>query len=60
MPLIQVIIVIAIVGFIVWLITSLVPMPPQFKTAIVAVACVIILLWLLSLFMPLGTLRIGR
>jgi hypothetical protein len=44
-PMLSLIVTIAIVGLIVYLITTLVPMPPPFKTIIYVIAC----LWLLML-----------
>jgi hypothetical protein len=36
---------IALFGFIVWLITQLIPMPPQFVAAIYAISLILILLY---------------
>ena len=38
----------AIFGFVVWLIVTLIPMPSQIRTVIIAVACIFLLVWLLS------------
>lgn len=46
---------IAIVGLIVWAITTFIPMPPQFKTAILVVALICIILYLLQAFGILGS-----
>jgi hypothetical protein len=49
---------IALVGFLVYLITTIVPMPDQFKKAIIVIAVVILILYLVRVFgidMPLPT-----
>jgi hypothetical protein len=48
--LITLIVVIALVGFGVWLVTTFVPMDPKYATAIKAIAAVVLLLYLLSVF----------
>ena len=40
----------AIVGLIVWLIVTYIPMPPPFKIVIYAVAAIALVLWLLKSF----------
>jgi hypothetical protein len=45
---IGIILTLAIVGFIVWLITTYIPMPPIFKTVILVVVAVLLLLWLIN------------
>lgn len=46
MGLIYLLLVIAIIGVIVWALVTLVPMPPQFKTVIIVVAVLFVLLWI--------------
>lgn len=60
MDLITLIVVIAVVGVIVWAITTYVPMEPHFKNLIVLVAILAVALWILSLFAPVPFLRVGR
>lgn len=48
MPLIHVILVLAVIGLLVWAITTLIPMDPRFARAIQVVAIVGACLWLLS------------
>lgn len=57
--LITLIVVVALVGFGVWLVTTLVPMDPKYATAIKAIAAVALLLYLLSAFglFDLGAVR---
>lgn len=38
----------AFVGFVVWAITTYVPMPPIFKTLIVVGVCFVLLYWLIT------------
>ena len=49
MPIITVLIVILIVGFIVWLINTYTPIDQKFKTLIVIVAIVFLIIWLLQM-----------
>ena len=63
MSLITLIVTIAVLGVVVWAITTYIPMPAPFKTAIIAVSAFALLFWLLSAFGLLGRLdvvRIGR
>lgn len=57
--LITLLVVIALVGFGVWLVTTLVPMDPKYAVAIKAIAAVALLLYLLSAFglFDLGSVR---
>lgn len=41
---------IALVGLLVWAITTFIPMPSQFKTLIIVVAVVVVLLYLFNAF----------
>lgn len=50
MDLIVLILVIAIIGFLIWLITTKIPMPPLWATVIQILALVIIVLFLLRQF----------
>lgn len=45
----SVLIALAIVGFLLWVITTYVPMPEPFKRLIVLVAIVVVLIWLARL-----------
>jgi len=40
----------ALLGLIVWLITTYVPMPPIFKTIIYVIVAVVLILYLMSIF----------
>ena len=48
MSLIALIVTLAVVGLIVWLVVTYIPMPEPFKTVIVAVAVLVLLLWVLQ------------
>ena len=50
MDLIMLVLVLAVVGFIVWLITTRIPMPPIFQTVIYIVVAIVLVLWLLRRF----------
>ena len=48
MDLILLVVAIAVIGFVVWLITTQIPMPPGWAKTIQGVAIVVLVLWLLS------------
>jgi hypothetical protein len=62
MSLISIIVVLCVVGVLVWLATTYIPMPPTFKKLIVGVAVVVTVLWLLNVFgiLDLGNIRVSR
>jgi hypothetical protein len=39
---------IAVIGIVVWFLITYVPMPPAFKTLIVVIAVLVVLIWLIS------------
>jgi len=53
MDLLMILLVVVIVGFIVWLVTTNIPMPPVWATAIQVIALVVMLLWVLSRFVAI-------
>lgn len=55
--LITLIVVLALIGFCLWLVLTYIPMPPPFKTALIVVIVVLIILYLVRLLV--GDLRIG-
>ena len=62
MPLINLIIVLAVVGVILWLINNYLPMDWKIKRILNAVVVIVVVLWLLSAFGVIGslsTIRIG-
>jgi len=63
MPLIQLVITLVVVGVILWLINSYIPMQSTIKKILNAVVVIAVVLWLLSVFGFIGSLsglRIGR
>jgi hypothetical protein len=63
MPLIQLVIVLVVVGVILWVINSYIPMQATIKKILNAVVIVAVVLWLLSIFGIIGnlsTIRIGK
>jgi hypothetical protein len=48
MDLLILILVAALIGFVVWIITTKVPMPPVWATAIQVLALIVIVLWALN------------
>jgi hypothetical protein len=54
MSLIGLIIILAVVGLLLWLLTTYVPMDPTIKKVIVAVVVIVVVLWLLSALGVLG------
>ncbi|WP_223247720.1 Thivi_2564 family membrane protein [Sulfuriferula multivorans] len=63
MPLIQLVIVLVVVGVVLWLINTYIPMEATIKKILNVVVIIVVILWLLSVFGVLGSLsgvRIGR
>jgi hypothetical protein len=63
MPLIHVIVVLIVVGVLLWLVNSYIPMAGSIKTILNAVVVIVVVLWLLSVFGLIGELssiRVGK
>lgn len=63
MPLIQLVITLVVVGVILWLINSYIPMQGTIKKILNAVVVIVVIIWLLSVFGligPISDFRIGR
>ena len=63
MPLIQLVIVLVVVGVILWLINSYIPMQATIKKILNAVVVIAVIFWLLSVFGLIGdisAIRIGK
>jgi hypothetical protein len=63
MPLIQLVIVLVVVGVILWLINSYIPMQATLKKILNVVVVISVVIWLLSVFGVIGdisAIRIGR
>jgi hypothetical protein len=58
MTLLGLIIALVIIGVILWLINSLIPMDPKVKTILNVVVIIVLLLWLLSVFGIVGPLDV--
>jgi len=57
MPVLTIVIVILVVGVILWLINSYVPMQSTIKSILNAVVVIILVIWLLKVFGVLGSLQ---
>jgi hypothetical protein len=63
MPLIQLVIVLVVVGVILWLINSYIPMQATLKKILNVVVVIAVVIWLLSVFGVIGdisAIRIGK
>ena len=63
MPLINLIIVLVVVGVILWLINTYIPMDRKIKSILNIVVVIFVIIWLLSVFGVIGSLsglRVGR
>lgn len=57
MPILTVLIVIVVVGVILWLINSYIPMQRTIKTILNVVVVIVLVIWLLKVFGVLGSLQ---
>ncbi len=63
MALIQIVIVLAVVGLLLWLVNTYIPMAPPFPKIITVVVVICVILWLLQVFGLLNgisTIHVGR
>ena len=62
MPIIQLIIVLAVIGLLLWLLNTYVPMADPIKTIINVGVVIAVILWLLNVFgvMGMGNIRVGH
>ncbi len=63
MPLVQVLIVLIVVGFLLWLVNRLIPMQSTIKSILNAVVIICVAIWLLNVFgiLPsLSKIRVGH
>lgn len=63
MPLITLVIVLVVVGVLLWLVNTYIPMDRRIKSILNAVVIIAVVIWLLQVFGVLGSLsgiRIGR
>lgn len=63
MPLISVVVVLIVVGVLLWLVNSYIPMDDKIKKILNVVVLIAVVLWLLNifgLFSGIGAIRVGR
>ncbi len=63
MPLIQLVIILVVVGVILWVINSYIPMQATIKKILNAVVIIVVIIWLLSVFGLIGdisAIRVGK
>lgn len=63
MPLIQLVIILVVIGVILWVINSYIPMQSTIKKILNAVVVIAVIIWLLSVFGLIGnlsTIRVGK
>jgi hypothetical protein len=63
MPLIQVILILIVVGVLLWLVNTYIPMAGSIKSILNAVVVIVVVLWLLNVFgllENLSRLRVGK
>jgi Flp pilus assembly protein TadB len=63
MPLIQLVIILVVVGVVLWVINSYIPMQSTIKKILNVVVIIVVIVWLLSVFGFIGDLsriRVGR
>ena len=63
MPLMNLLLVLVVVGVVLWLVNTYLPMDPKIKTILNIVVVIVVVIWLLRAFGILGSLsqfRIGR
>jgi hypothetical protein len=63
MPLVQVLVVLIVVGVLLWLVNSFIPMAGSIKSILNAVVVILVVLWLLNVFgllHSISTMHIGR
>jgi predicted nucleic acid-binding Zn ribbon protein len=63
MPLIQLVIILVVVGVVLWVINSYIPMQSTIKKILNLVVIIVVIVWLLSVFGfidKLSTIRIGK
>ena len=63
MPLIHVVLVLIVVGVLLWLVNSYIPMAGSIKSILNAVVVIVVVVWLLNVFGLIGelsTIRVGK
>ncbi len=57
MPLISLVITLIVIGVLLWLINTYIPMDAQIKKILNIVVVIAVVLWILTLFLPLGSMN---
>ena len=57
MPLLSVVITLIVVGVLLWLVNSYIPMDAKIKQILNIVVVIVVVVWLISLFLPIGSLN---
>jgi uncharacterized protein YhhL (DUF1145 family) len=57
MDLLSLIIVVALIGFVLWLVNAYVPMPGPWKTALNVIAALLLVIWVLQNMGVIGSVR---
>jgi len=61
MPILSILIVLIVVGVVLWLMNTYIPMAPPIKTIINVVVILLIVVWVLTLLVPgIGNVRVGK
>ncbi len=63
MPLINLVVILIVVGVLLWLVNTYIPMDGKIKQILNAVVVIVVVLWLLQVFGvlgPIGNIRVGR
>ncbi len=58
MSLISLIVLLVIVGLLLWVVTTFVPMPEPYKRALVAIVVVVLVIWILTRITGVGDVRL--
>jgi hypothetical protein len=59
MPLLNVILVLIVIGVVLWLVNTYIPIAPPIKTVINVLVVIVLCIWLLSIF-GIGDVYVGR
>lgn len=57
MPLLTIIVVLIVVGVLMWLVNTYIPMDGKIKNILNVVVVIVVVLWLITLFLPLGSIN---
>jgi len=65
MPVLQLIFILVIIGLVLWLVNTFIPMEPRIKNILNVVVIICVVLWLLSVFLGVnwgsfGDIRVGH